>query len=555
MVYRGPGGLMLPNFDAEELEAIARDPALASWFAMRAAEKPLGLMNFQPRPDRPEQFDEQSSFVFNRDRVSFFLKGNAAGGTEAAAFKTALFLLRQQPPPRKDTPFWIISNKYEQCIDVCWGEKLHGHDYIPECEIQWDRVSYYEAKSNRPKAVPLKPWPADRGGNPEKNWVIVFKSYEEGRSKMQASSIGGFWFSEQFPWPIFTEVLRGCRDYLFPGGQFAEFTPIDPELCVELKKVMSAPPNGWRFYRGNTYQNAPNLAEGFIDDFTASIPDELKATRLTGGMAGFEGAIYTTFDPAIHVVEDDSMLELPLVSHSRAVDWGDSEKHATVCGWGCKDRDGNWLIYDEYWTTDQTKVQVDHAIEIVARSIRWGWPIPDAVLKPAEHQAYLAKKVLERLEFKHDGPNIDERREKFLERLKKLEHKTQHFGYTYGDPSRPGSLRQFSGWGIPMAPASNDVYEGINLVRSLLKVSPFTGRPKLFIHKRCVHLIDEMGQYRWDPRKAVKPQPLKDRDDAVDMARYLLYSDSRHSDELPGQVPSGKVQEMPRSVRLERPGR
>lgn len=503
------------------------------------ADPALGLVGFVPRPDRPEEFDQQHSFVYHRDQVAFLVKGNAAGGTECAAFKTALYLLEQQPPPRHNTPFWIISDSYDQCVDTCWGEKLYGHGYIPDCEIDWDGVQWLSAKAGQPKRVPLRPWPVERGGDPGKNWVIEFKSYEQGRQKMQARSIGGFWFSEQFPWEVFTEVLRGCREYMFPGGQFCEFTPIDPDLCIALEKMMDTAPSGWAFYRANTRLNTA-LADGWADQFFATVSDEMLATRSTGALANFQGAIYTTFAPSIHVVDSDEFLAQPGLRHVRGVDWGSSEEHAQTCVWGCRNHEGDWFIYDEFWSNSQDQLTEDHAQELLARSIAWGWPVPPHILTPSPALRHYAQRALARAEE--------------LEAPAEPRH-DQFFGYTYADPSRPGEMAAFTRHGVATAPASNDVYQGIDYVRSLLKVNPFTGRPRLFIHARCKHLIEEIRKYRWDQKKLAKPQPLKKDDDTVDALRYLLFSESRNPDQPPGSLDTKAHAEGRKYIRLERTAR
>lgn len=73
--------------------------------------------------------------------------------------------------------------------------------------------------------------------------------------------------------------------------------------------------------------------------------------------------------------------------------------------------------------------------------------------------------------------------------------------------------------------------KGIDLIRLLLKVNPKTEVPRLRIHKRCKHLIEEMRKYRWQRRSAQavdgmtaapQPQPLKKDDDTVSAMRYML---------------------------------
>ena len=90
---------------------------------------------FQPRADQHERFDQQTSFVESKaPGVIFLIGGNGAGTTECCMYKLSQFVLHT-PPPRKDTPFWIIAGSYEQTMEACWVEKLYGHGHIPKSEV------------------------------------------------------------------------------------------------------------------------------------------------------------------------------------------------------------------------------------------------------------------------------------------------------------------------------------------------------------------------------------------------------------------------------------
>jgi phage terminase large subunit-like protein len=458
----------------------------------------LAYLTFKPRPDQPERFDQQASFYRSRDPgVSFLIGGNGAGTTECAVAKLAKFVLADQPPPRADTPFWIIAETYEQVCKAIWKEKLFGHGHIPPAEVQWDRVRWYKPKDNWPFEVPLKPWP----GRPGKNWSLCFKSYKQGRAQMQAESIGGFMFSEQFPWGLLEEVLRGCREYNFRGSKIAEFTPIDPMLSARLEEMLDNDwlPDGWRVYRANTRcaMEAGHVSKEWYDEFFALIPDEMRAVREIGAWASFEGAIYQSFDPQIHLVGDDFINFPPNCFHRRALDWGAGPNNAFVCLWGYKNGWGQWCIYDEYWSTDQNLTVHEH---LQAIQDRHPWP---------EHNP--------------------------------------HYGVTYADPSDPGNIRIASrlaqycpGYdNIAIASANNSVLEGIDYVRLMLQTVPTYGQPRLLIHKQnCPNLSREMRTYRWErssesglnPRDA-RPVPLKKDDHAVDALRYLLFSEAHKTGE------------------------
>ena len=85
------------------------------------------------------------------------------------------------------------------------------------------------------------------------------------------------------------------------------------------------------------------------------------------------------------------------VGTGRGIDWGESEQHWFSCTFGCRDLEHNWLIYDCYSSNDQRKITSDHAIEVLSRSLAWGWPIPEPIKAPENGTRYVAGEVLKRL--------------------------------------------------------------------------------------------------------------------------------------------------------------
>jgi len=459
--------------------------------ALLHADLPAYL-TYRPRPDQPDRFDEQTSFYESQSTgVIFHLGGNGSGTTENTLAKVAKFVLREQQPPRRDTPFWIIAGSYEQVMEACWAEKLYGRGHIPSSEVDWPRVVWKSSKSNWPYRVPLKPWP----GTPDKNWCLEFKSYEQGRQQFQARAIGGFAFIEQMPYVLLNEVLRGCREYNFPGSKLVEQTPIDPHLSYEIQNMIEtdALPPSWEVWRANTQCNleAGYITQEWFEQFYGSIPEEMLETRMTGAFASYEGLIYSTFFPRMHVAGDDVIDFPPGVYHYRAIDWGAGPHNPFACIWGYKNGVGEHFIYDEYYSTNQTKTTIDHLCEV---QDRWPWP----------------------------GNN-------------------PYFSSTFADPASPDNIRiaqklaQYTNDEYEniqgMMRGSNAVLEGIEHVQFLLKKNEATGRPRLVIHESCVNLIREMRTYSWErasdqglnPRDAAK-RPLKKDDHLCDALRYLVFS-------------------------------
>jgi hypothetical protein len=491
--------------------------------------------SWKPRPDQPERFDQQTGFINCKSNgVIWLLGGNGAGTTETAMAKVADFVL-STPAPRPDTPFWVIGGSYEQSMETCWKEKLYGHGHILDDDVDWERVQWYRPKMQLPFRVPLVKQPCQTDPtkwaqmpnvpyNPDGNWCLEFKSWRQGADQMMARSIGGFAFVEQFPWGVFTEVLRGCREYNLPGSMLVEYTPVNPDLSGDIEEMitngkkpsdtsgsrmgMKYLPDNWQVFHANTEcaLEAGHVSKEWFEQYFGMIPAESLGMRLKGLFAAFEGVIYKTFDPAIHVVGDEmyGWILSGNCQHRRAIDWGAGPQNAFVCLWGARNRINQWFVYDELYSTDQTKTTVDHLVDITKR---------------------------------HPWPN------------------QPWYGTTYADPSSPGNIRlaqQLAKYGPPdedipclnMSMARNSVIEGIEHVQWLLKRSipewnefaeSMILRPRLFIHYSCVNLIREIKKYRWvrgsgadghtDNPLNPRAEPLKFDDHCMDALRYLTFSD------------------------------
>jgi hypothetical protein len=482
-----------------------------------------GYFWFMPRDDDDARMDQQTGFAeCATNGVVFCLGGNGAGTTSSVLMKAVRFML-ENAPVRKNCPFWFIAGSYEQTMSL-YDEKLDQKGFLPPYTVQQDKIKWYNSNSNWPYRVPLKP---DENGN---NWVLEFKSYEQGRRQMQARSVGGFAFIEQFPWELLTEVLRGCRESSmlhYRGNKLAEFTPIDPGLSSNLEEMIrcgKAPADATKKIRGANYLpanwevrycNTEVAAElGHVDpqwfaEFSAMIPEDMRDVRLRGVFATYEGLIYKTLNPAVHFVGDEMWAQVPEDAvHHRSVDWGAGPENPFGCLWGLRDRrEPVWWIYDEIYDNDQAKTTIEHLCD-VQRQHKW---------------------------------------------------RTGHllYGRTFGDPSGVENMRiaqklnQYvdASEGIePIAftAAYNRVLEGIEHVQYLLKASRKTIdvetgkivlKPRLFIHEaNCPNLCRELRSYRWEkstgkganPRDS-KPVPLKKDDHLADALRYLTISHDRQT--------------------------
>lgn len=398
-----------------------------------------------------------------------------SGKTIAAAYKTAKYVL-ETPAPRPLTPFWIVGVTYDLVCQVCWQEKLSN--FIPKSCIK--SIDWYREKRGWPFAVILH----DLHGTGT-NWVLDHKSYAQGRERMQAVSLGGYWCNEQVPLEIVQEVHGRCRDYDSPG--WADFTPLsmDAREWADMYDLVQAgspeAPPGWEFFHLNTERNH-YLAEGWAERFLKSIPEDLRAVRGKGMFASFAGQVFKEFDRKIHIIEP---FEIPSDwKRIRGIDFGYTNPF--VCVWVAKDNDGRYYVYDEHYAPGQL---IEWHARAIARKQPW-----------RKHPSYTQTYA--------DSEDAQSRAELVSKRL------------------------QDQGIAISTVGARKDLLPGIEALRKLM-IPAGDGKPRFFIFNTCKETISEFRDYHWalpigkdlrkrDPRIDA---PVPYRDHTIDAVRYAIFSD------------------------------
>jgi PBSX family phage terminase large subunit len=202
------------------------------------------------------------------------------------------------------------------------------------------------------------------------------------------------------------------------------------------------------------------LPTGYIDDLVASYTSEYAKQEIDGEFVAFEGLVYSEFRQQVHVTND----EIPDTwERIRGVDYGYTNPF--VCLWGALDSDGRLYIYDEHYMS--------------RRLIR-------------EHASAI------------------------------MERESRAYRFTVADWDAQENA-EMSACGISTVRARKDIISGLQKVKARLAVQP-DGRPRLYIHERCVNTLRELSMYRWDTGRTgtERETPVKELDHAMDALRYMV---------------------------------
>jgi hypothetical protein len=451
--------------------------------------------SFEPRPNNFSVGDEQELYYESQALTTVCLGGNGSGKSYVAAQRLLKFCCEDQPPPMRDTPFFVIAVTLEEAQRTCWTQ--HLYKLLPEEWVDWPRIVYNSRKLNWPRVVPLNPW----AGKPEANWTLYFCGYSQDRAAFQSVAAGGAWFTEQCDYDIYEEVLFRMRRYMFPGSIWMEFTPIDPSKAVEIKQKYEDWCAGkieqtqWQFARLNTEEAAKqgHVKQEIVDQAKASMSADILATRLYGVFAGYEGSIYKDFNSRVHLIPNDYYKDFefnPDLIHKRGVDWGQGPANAFVVLWLQKDTMGRWIVYDEYYTTESNTWE-DRFREIHRKD---GWNLVPYI---------------------NEGGSTQFRLEPLVPHPR-WQYGAANFQQTYAPHDQPGLFREAAKYMLPMVHARMDYEVGIDAVSRCLKFDQTSLElrmtPNLLIdRKQCPNLSWEVPALQWQemPGYKVNPRAVK----------------------------------------------
>ncbi len=393
--------------------------------------------------------------------------GNRTGKTECGAVE-AVYFARGNHPHRKITKAthgWVVSLSRQVQRDVAQKKVLHylRPEWIVDVVMSEGKKSNFEG--GMIDYIVIK----NIFGTES---IIGFKSCDQGREKFQGASLDYVWFDEEAPFDIYMECRMRVLDR--KGEIFGTMTPLKGLTWVYNEIYLNENDDNEVWSLTMQWEDNPFLDKEEIERISQSISEEELESRKYGKFMFSGGAVYSEFDPNIHIIDPfdvpkewfdtiaiDPGLNNPLSAHWYAVDY-----------------DGNVFVIAEHYQAKKDVEYHANKIKEISKNLFWHTGFNgklDALIDSAANQRTLA--------------------------------------------SSKSVTELFYDFGINVNPNVNkDLFSGISRVKSYLKDA--NGKTKLFIFKNCVNLIREFKGYFWGNGDA----PIKKDDHALDELRYYIMS-------------------------------
>ena len=239
------------------IENIAKDP------------KRYGY-KFPPR----ESNGKQGEFMASKRKITAAICANRAGKSEPGAVKTIGICLS-----RSSGRFWIITPSYD-------SQKSGAQEKILEYLKPDDIVARSYATGKALRDLTLK-----------NGVVIEFKTFEQGREKLQSAKLIGCWFDEEPPLDIYEEVYTRTVDYNAPI--IMTFTPL-MGLTWTYERIFNRPDKDVLVLNWGMADN-PFIPLDEIERMRADLSHKQAQMRLYGRYMGSETAVFQVFDRNIHI--------------------------------------------------------------------------------------------------------------------------------------------------------------------------------------------------------------------------------------------------------------
>lgn len=252
------------------------------------------------------------------------------GKTEFGAMETARILLGQHKFIRTGSggDVWALCPSFDVQKDTTQPKLLR---YIPKDRI----VSITWLRKGIIKEMIIE---ADNGQHNS----VIFKSYEQGREKVQGAGKCFIWFDEEPPKDIFDECAvrqeAGISLYIL-----MTMTPINGMTWVYSEVYLNTS-NPDIFVSEATWNDNPFLTEDQKNEMRRRLTPQALKVREEGKFVKQVGLVAGWFSRSIHVIEMDS---IPPGDTILSVDFGFSNPCAGL--FGRIDRDGNVWIFDGWY--------------------------------------------------------------------------------------------------------------------------------------------------------------------------------------------------------------
>ncbi|MCM1043396.1 MAG: terminase family protein [Corallococcus sp.] len=394
--------------------------------------------------------------------------GNRSGKTECGAVET-VWLARGIHPYRPNVPnaeCWVVSLSQQVQRDVAQQKVLR---YLDKGWIK--RVVMSEGSQSAPEYGVIDYLViANVFGGESK---IAFKSCEAGRDKFQGASLDFVWFDEEPPYEIYQECRMRVLDR--KGEIFGTMTPLKGLTWVYDEIYLNSGNSDEVWCCFMEWADNPYLDSDEVAAMTSTLSADSLESRRYGHFRAQTGLVYSEFDDRLHVI--DTVTDLP-TEFQQCLSIDPGLNNPLSCHWYCRDFDGNVYVVAEHYEAGRDVAYHAQAIKRISDALGWKRD------KRGRLEAYIDSAANQRT----------------LSGMKTV-------------------AELFFDNGIAVNTRVNkDVTAGINVVKSYLKVSAVTGKPRLFICRNCVNMIREIKGYFW----ADNDKPRKADDHAMDELRYFL---------------------------------
>jgi phage terminase large subunit-like protein len=321
----------------------------------------------------PKQLEFHAAGSEYRERL--FSAGNQLGKTLAGAAEMAMHLTGRYPDWWKGRVFdhpisaWTASVTGEVTRDapqrLLIGEpgiaSARGTGFIPA-----DALGDTPPKQNIPKAIAMAVVKWGGGGDiQQKESVLTFKSYDQGREKFQGGTIHVMNFDEEPPIDIYSEGKT--RTNVAQGLVYLTFTPLLGMSETVRRFLIDKEPGTHVTFMG--IYDAAHYSKQQADEIIRGYPEHEREARAYGKPVLGSGAVFPI--PESQIACDP--FEIP--GHWRRIVGMDlGWDHPTTAVWLAHDTE-NDVVYVTDVYGDRKKLPAVHASAIKGRC---GWDMPVA---------------------------------------------------------------------------------------------------------------------------------------------------------------------------------